>query len=401
MPSASASASASRRPRPRRPARARDVLMVLVYVLLVCVPALGLAGVVPDFRLDGSIVVHERPKLARASWEDESFQPLFAAWFESRLGLRGTFALADNTVLYHAFHETKLGAPVKLGGDGVLLNDEDTLYFNRTDLPSEEVLDAFAARIANLQTRLQKQGAALVPVIIPSKTTIYPDRVEPKWRKPLPSPRPSDVAYANLVRGLRDRGVAFVDARALLTARAEPRAYLYARGARHWSYLASCLATQRIFESYGALTGRSAPSYACDYVTRADAPLLHEDYDLLRLMNVWGARPDVDRDPVVFLEPGPAQIVEPVDVLVVGTSFCWNFLKDSQRAGAFGRTHFFYYNRRLFDWPSSAEQELVPDSPAWRNAALGKQLYILDLFESYPMPRYATEFLDQMEAALP
>ncbi|NOU32693.1 MAG: hypothetical protein HOO96_32715 [Polyangiaceae bacterium] len=401
MPSAPASASAPRRTRARRPARARDVLAVLVYVLLVCVPALGLAGVVPDLRLDGSIAVHERPKLARASWEDESFQPLFAARFESRLGLRGTFALADNTVLYHAFHETKLGAPVKLGGDGVLLNDEDTLFFNRTDLPSAEAFDAFAGRIAHLQARLQKRGAALVPVIIPSKTTIYSDRVEPKWRKPVPSPRPSDVAYANLVRGLRDHGVAFVDARALLTARPEPRAYLYARGARHWSYLASCLATQRIFETYGALTGRVAPSYACDYVARADAPLLHEDYDLLRLMNVWGARPDVDRDPVVFLEPGPAQVVEPVDVLVVGTSFCWNFLKDSQRAGAFGRTHFFYYNRRLFDWPSSAEQTLVPGSPAWRNAALGKQLYILDLFESYPIPPHATELLDQLEAALP
>ncbi len=397
MPSAPLSAS----PSAPRPTGVRDVFAVFVYVLLVCVPALGLAGVVPDFRLDGSIAVHERPKLARASWEDESFQPLFAAWFESRLGLRGTFALADNTVLYHAFHETKLGASVKLGGDGVLLNDEDTLFFNRTDLPPAEAFDAFAARIAHLQARLQKRGAALVPVIIPAKTSMYPDRVESKWRKPVPSLRPSDVAYANLVRALRAHGAAFVDARALLTARPEPRAYLYARGARHWSYLASCLATQRIFETYGALTGRVAPSYACDYVARADAPLLHEDYDLLRLMNVWGARPDVDRDPVVFLEPGPVQTVAPVDVLVVGTSFCWNFLKDSQRAGAFGRTHFFYYNRRLFDWPSSTEQELVVGSPAWRNAALGKQLYILDLFESYPIPLHATDFLDQLEAALP
>lgn len=401
MPSASASASAPRRARVRRPARARDVLVVFVYVLLVCVPALGLAGVVPDFRLDGSIAVHERPRLTRRAWEAESFQPLFAAWFESRLGLRGTFALADNTVLYHAFHETKLGAPVKLGGDGVLLNDEDTLFFNRTDLPSSQAFDAFAARIAHLQKRLQQQGAALVPVIIPSKTSIYPDRVDPKWRKRIPEPRPSDVAYAALVRGLHAHGAAFVDARALLLGRPEPRAYLYARGARHWSYLASCLATQRIFETYGALTGRVAPAYTCEYEARADAPLLHEDYDLLRLMNVWGARADVDRDPVVFLRPGPAQTVEPVDVLVVGTSFCWNFLKDSERAGALGRTHFFYYNRRLFDWPSSAEQTLVPGSPAWRNAALGKQLYILDLFESYPIPPHATELLDQLEAALP
>ncbi len=401
MPPAATSASSSAPRRTRLPARARDVLVVFVYMLLVCVPALGLRDLVPDFRLDGSIAVHERPRFTRATWEDESFQPLFAAWFESRLGLRGAFAFADNTALYHAFHETKLGAPVKLGGDGVLLNDEDTLYFNRTDLPSREAFDAFAGRIAHLQKRLQQQGAAFVPVIIPSKTTLYPDRVDPKWRKRISEPRPSDVAYENLVRGLRAHGVAFVDARALLLARPEPRAYLYARGARHWSYLASCLATQRVFETYGALTGRAAPSYACDYETRADAPWLHEDYDLLRLMNVWGARADVDRDPVVFLRPAPAQAVEPVSALFVGTSFCWNFLKDSARAGALGRTHFFYYNKRLFDWPSSHEQTLVPGSAAWRDAALGKQLYVLDLFESYPIPPHATEAIEQLEAALP
>jgi hypothetical protein len=117
-------------------------------------------------------------------------------------------------------------------------------------------------------------------------------------------------------------------------------------------------------------------------------------------MNVWGA--PVDRSGIVFLKPPSSEREEePVDVLIVGTSFCWNLLKDQRRAGVFGRTHFFYYNRRLFDWPSSAEQELVVGSPAWRNAAFGKSLYILDLFESYPMPAHATEFLAQMEAALP
>ena len=376
-------------------ARLGHALAVTLYVLVVCAPALGLMKRLPDAVVVGAVLPQERPKLSVSPWMQEKFQPAFVTWFELNLWLRGTFVYADNSVLYHAFHETKPGATVKLAKDNILINDEDTGHLSRLDVPSRKTLDGMVARIAKLQLRLQRDGAALVPVIIPSKGSIYPDMVEDRWKLNVATPRPSDVLYTDLVRALREQNVTFVDARALLTARPEPRPHLFPRGARHWSFLGSCLVTQQAFKAYTDLTGKSAPPYDCAYTLGAAPPADHQDYDLYRLMNVWGAPADKGPAPVFQYSQVPQN---QLDLLIVGTSFGWNFLRDSDRTHAFRTEHYFYYDKIIVEWPSAKMTPLVVNSPEWRNAVTHKQLYILDLFETYPMPEHATMFLDDMDA---
>lgn len=87
----------------------------------------------------------------------------------------------------------------------------------------------------------------------------------------------------------------------------------------------------------------------------------------------------------------------PLPFLIVGTSFGWNFLRDSDRTHAFSRVQYFYYDKIIVDWPSAKMKNLVAGSPEWMEA-VHKQFYILDLFESYPLPEHATMFLDDMDA---
>ncbi|MFO0664550.1 MAG: hypothetical protein U0174_11400 [Polyangiaceae bacterium] len=397
-------------PQPEK-TRPRDVVLVVLYFLLAFLPLLGHLKKLPDANVVGAFepvyVKPIHPLWDLRFWANaknlvslkDAFQPSFTKWFEWNLWPRGVFVRADNAVLYHAFGETKPDSHVKLAKDNVLINGEDTMHFSSLDFPSAETLDVVAERIARMQKRLKGRGAAFVPVIIPSKTTIYPDAVLPKWRTAVPTPRPSDVAYANFSSSLRAHGVDFVDARALLLARPEPPSYIYARGGRHWTYLASCLATQEVMKSYARLTGAAVPPYPCDYDVIHDMSVNHEDYDLYRLMNVWGAPVDHSGTPVLKWVDGEPE--KKIDLLIIGTSFCWNFFKDSNdRTHVFGRQHFFYYDKVLYDWPVTHEGTVSPGTPEWKEAAFGKQLYLLDLFESYPLTRYVLKFLAEMEAAL-
>jgi hypothetical protein len=103
---------------------------------------------------------------------------------ENKLGFRGYAIHLDNTVLYHAFHEIRVGALFVRGEGNVLFMHDDIEYYNRTEGLDADQLAGFAAKLAELQAALRAQHRAIVPIIVPSKTSVYaciPQQV-PGWR---------------------------------------------------------------------------------------------------------------------------------------------------------------------------------------------------------------------------
>jgi len=364
--------------------RAVDRITVCLYVALAVLPLVALKAGWRDHEIYGRLPPAAYPERSFDAIRSEEFQAAYTAWFESRLGFKGYSIATDNALLYHLFRDTKPGSAVKLGLDGVLFNDEDTAYYNKygRDLPDPYRVWLLADRIAEAQRKLAAQHRAFVPVIIPAKTTIYRNEIAPAWKRHLSSPRPVDGAvYAAMKRALDDRHVRYVDVRDMFLHSQEPRDLLWAQDARHWTSYGACIAMQQAAAIYVEISGKPF-RYDCTFKRRWEPTARHDDFDLWRLLNMWRPPKPPNKIVPVLTRPAPASDTRP-NLLLVGTSFCWTWLRDASASGAFGTMHMDYYNKLLVSWPDDVHTAVNAHDAAWHAAFDNKDLIVLDLFESY------------------
>lgn len=392
----------SRIPLPRlRSAQLRQLLNIAAYVVLALLPLTAMLTGWRGLRLNGERAAVSKPKLSFGAVRQERFQPKADEWFQRNLGLAGTSITVDNSILYHVFREAKHGSTVRVGRDGVLFIEDDLNYYNKYGIriTGPDYLDALAIRLAALQRALAAQGKALVPVIVPSKTSIYRDQVPPTWAAELGALRPTDVlTYQALTLALAAHGVRYVDARAFILKRPEPLQILWGPQSRHWSNYTGCLIISEVATAYAELTGKPRPPVTCELAFRK--PWRTSTYlDLLRLLNAL-------RTPsIVRQEPGVAHAPPPPgprpSVLMIGTSFCWQLAEELRTSELWSGIYLNYYNSFFYRISDMAEERLKQGSPLWREGTLDKDLYLLDLFEGYlSSGNYIDQFLDQAGPAL-
>jgi hypothetical protein len=380
-----------------------DRVLVCLYVALAALPFVAMKLHAGDHAIAGRLPPAPYPQRSFAALKNETFQRAYTDWFESKLGFKGYAIATDNSILFHLFHETKPGSAVKLGDDGVLFNDEDTAYYNKNGawLPAPPRVDQLATKIAALQSQLRARGRALVPVLTPTKTTVYRDKIADQWRRPLGEPRPSELTiYEAFRRALIAKHVEFVDARAMLLSGQLARDDVWRPYARHWSDYGACVVMKAVAARYAALTDRAPLPYDCT-LARQEQPLTHDDFDLWRLLNIWSP-PEPDRVEPVAIHSDHSPVAAPPNLLVIGTSFCWNLMRDAGKARVFGTVHMDYYDKTLVPWPDGAWSQVQPGTPEWRRVFLGADLYVFDLFEGYllsPDDTYVDTFLSAMMAS--
>lgn len=380
-----------------------DRILVGVYVALAALPVTAMVTGIRGREIFGVLDPTPRPTPTLATVTDEKFQHAFVAWFEHELGLKGVAVAADNAVLYHVFRETKTGAFVRLGKQRVLFPHEDINYYNKHGewAPDPAYIDDLARQIADVQVRLRAQHRAFVPVIIPSKSTVWRDALPERWVVDLPSPRPSDET-TRLVREALDRhGVRYVDAVKMFAESPLPRRDLFGPDARHWSGYGACLANSAVLSLYAELTGAPRPAHACNY-ERSFTIGRVDDFDLKRVLNAYAVYRSIKDMPLVTHPPPPPGAPVGPRTLYIGTSFCWWLLYDAEASRAFGRASFNYYNQTFVDGPEGARHPVVAGDGDWRRLTLGNHLYVLDLFESYLGGRgsYVELFLRELRAEL-
>lgn len=380
----------------RRPALL--VTVALYCAILVAPVAIHAAGV--RHKLRGALPPDKRPALTVDAVLDERFQRGFTRWFENHRTLFGLPVYADNTALYRVFGETRFGARVVLGREApYLFVDEDLGHLNLREynLPTPEAVDALAARLARLQATLRARGTSLVPVIAPAKTSVFPDQIDPRWRRFDGEPPSDRAVYRPLVAALGRHGVRFVDMRAELTSGRHDRAAIWAPEARHWSYYAACLAWQGVLAHHAALQGGAPSAYPC-VLGHEPATRMHAQFDLWRLLNVWTVPRSSDRAPVAVHAP-PADGAPRVRALYVGTSFGFEMLEDAGRSGRFDDPQFLYYDSTLISRPVHVTAPMSALDPAWPALVARKDLIVLDLMEAavFSGHPYLTRFLDGTE----
>jgi hypothetical protein len=379
-------------------ARLYDKIVIAAFLAVACAPIAAKLAHVHDHRVLGALPPARHLKLTFASFRRGQFQPSYTSWFEQTLGLKGTSIYIDNTVLFHAVGDTKPGSTVQIGDHGVLYLYEDLAYYNAQPADIDhEAMERYAAHVATLQQRFAAQHRALIPLIIPAKTTIYRDEVSARWTRDPGAPRVGDEqVYGAMRRALDAHHVRYVDARQLFETSTAPREELWATTGRHWTQYGACLALHQVAALSTELTGRPL-AISCE-LRRVPGTDDAGDYDLSRLLNAWWVPRPAD---TFETEPQPAPAGPRPSMMLIGTSFCWAMVDDAKRSQQVD-VSLAYYDSTLYTGPNLAPSDLRATPNAWRDAMLGKDIYVLDLFESYIGARNANinQAPDELEKLL-
>jgi hypothetical protein len=353
--------------------------------------------ILPDSRLGGYVTPPPEPKLTAAAVWAESFQRQATAWYSHAWGLRGTLVRTDNTLNVGLLRETRTGQHVLIGDRGVLFNYEDDGYVNRARSDDEASSLEMGRLIGRVQKKARASGRALVPVVIPSKTSTHRDAYPAARRRAGAFGRSDETVYGALVRGMTEGGTSFVDARAFLLAEARSPEDIFARTSRHWTWGAACRTLQRALDVARLDVPELGDEQVDCHVHLDPHPRINGwELDLFWLINVWNEAPRDVQAEIIDGKRGGLR----VPTLFVGTSFVTMFAEIAHERDVLQPSLFYYYNQRVSNTMSLAQQEdIVPHTPRWREDTMSKRLVILGMLETFA-PADGKTFLEQYEKEL-
>lgn len=379
----------------------RSRIWITLHALVALVPVVGMLLHAPDALLFGVEAEGAAPfpSIGYAEWRDEKLQPTFQTWFEAHIGFRGAMVRTDNTVQQFVFDQTKPGSDTVIGKKGVLFFRDDLTYAGTRsdDLPAAlSQVDRLTRGIGSVHQKLTARGKHLVVIISPSKTGLYPEAEPAPWIRGSKSHFDVDLHDA-LRAGLQRSGVPFADARAILSATpTRDREITFPRDARHWSAFGACQVLREALRPDVVV-----PS--CDYDMIRHPREAHVDFDLYRLLNRWHpadaawAEVPVVRPAVRSPRPGSPRL----RTVIVGTSFMWMFA-DLLRPLVDLPVIALFYNKTAFELGEVHRRlgPVDPSTPEWVDWVLDRDLYILDVLETYADRPQMIEFVETLDQRL-
>jgi hypothetical protein len=343
----------------------------------------------------------EEPPLPLPTWasiRSGAFQDGFEAWFNFHLGLRPGLVRLDSTLTWYAFGHTPAVSRVLRGRDDSLFVDEDIHYFNLEHPVPTSSYQHRLDELAVLQRALAARGQALVPVIIPSKTSIHPEEV-PGWlRAPRPELRPSDESYGMLRAALDRAGIRYADGRAALERLRNEGTRGFPALGRHLSRPGACRVAGEIAAVASGLLGKPVLPQACTPPHSVAAGWKTEELDLRRLSNLFEHRRAVLVEQEREADPARTSTL-PGPVLFVCSSFCYAIKDAWERAGLGADSDYWYYYSRLTRAGGrEVALKLGPSDQEWRDEISRSPIIVVDLPEPM-LDRFGYGFLDDLAEA--
>jgi hypothetical protein len=361
--------------------------LIAIWLAILVVPVVAMRfPLIREAPLHGVVVAAFRPELTFDGVRSEKFQAGLVAWFEQNYGLKPTLVRLDNSFGYRVLGDARFESEVHVNRGGMLFNSQQIGFHNSVPTPpANAIAAALLAHEADVAVRAR--GKALVVIVIPTKTAVFPDAVSARWSDPLlpeGDKRPwIGSVYTPYVEELRRWAVPLVDGpRFLEPIRKTHPELLYTLEGRHLNALAEC----RLFEeslrlARPLLPERTIPVLDCGYTLRPSPAFEEEEFDLFRLLNVWGP-PRTERIPFMneVVETVPAG--ERADVLLASSSFGMRYLVEARRTHSTGRTELIYYNHLLVNVDKVVEMPEV-GSAARRDLVRARDLYLVPMPQEY------------------
>jgi hypothetical protein len=308
--------------------------------------SLILLGVAPA-TLSGEQYKLNRVPFTLSNVLSTSAQAYAEEYFKSHSWVFPILVKSDNQLQFAIFNSASSNprAPVVMGEQGHLIERIYIQDANRIAPSSPKQLRQIAERIKRLQEHLTAREIEFVIVISPNKPSFYPEIIPQRYRVPGATKRFDARSY--FVKQLKRRGVRHIDAFSLLKEKEqELRAPMFSPIGTHWNELGGCIVASEILRQTQDVQGRERMQFSCSLDGQHPTPPYH-DSDLLRLANVW-----LDSS---FMKPTPrvARTVLPHGLqaqaprlLMIGSSFCWELMRQFEQSGATSAREFLYYFHR-------------------------------------------------------
>ncbi|CAH1651418.1 Acetyltransferase AlgX (SGNH hydrolase-like protein) [Hyphomicrobiales bacterium] len=217
-----------------------------------------------------------------------------------------------------------------------------------------------AARIARIAATVERAGKAFVFIISPSKVALYPDSL------PEPCTPAASRDYNRLRAALAPYDVRVVDGHTLAqAAKASQDLPVFNRDGIHWNDLSVYPAIRDTFAVLGEQLDTPPRQLTLSRVEVDRWPFDDED-DLARLLNLPVTLPVYPSPHGRFTTSAEGT---PPRLLVVGSSFMWQFLRILSMNRALGDSKFYFYFSRIVDFRDGGVHEsrvpfqAAPDLP--------------------------------------
>ena len=334
-------------------------------------------------KLSGSTYQGKQVDFSLSAFLNQKFQQYFEQDFQKKTGLLGYLVRSDNQLNYFAFHQVSSNpkANVVLGLNNHLIERNYLKSANRTVINNQIKLLQITSTLKKLQASLKSDGIGFLLIISPNKPSFYPESI-PAWYRVVGSESRYD-SREFMIAELKKQNINFIDGFSFLKEKeAEFDEPMFATSGTHWNELGGCFAASEILRKSAEILKKPLPKIECQISGKRHRPA-YQDMDLLRIANLWMPELLMSKAPNVVSVTSMEKGTQLPQLLIIGSSFCWELLRQFEQSKSTAKTEFLYYFKRRIVNSADKGRELDPITFNYKNATQTKDMVIIEINQSF------------------
>ncbi|MFH0976557.1 MAG: hypothetical protein V1874_12315 [Spirochaetota bacterium] len=337
-------------------------------------------NIIKSGSLNGVIFQVQYPELNLTDLLSGKYQSQFNDWWNQNFGLRAEFTKTCNQFYYAMFHETRTGSDVFVERDKQLIEHAYLdVYFQNLTSTQESQLEQYVIELKKAQDLLKQRGKALLLVIAPVKSFIYPEYIP--HRLTIFGDKAVKNGYDVLIPLLGKYGVNYVDGDKITREHKQTDNFpMFSHGSVHWNHIAADYTTIAMYKKIGVLLNKSVPQISIKSIVGSSAE--GDDIDLARLLNVW-------HPPINYLAPQVQINVNEnafkPSIVINGDSFFTNMIYTLNKYNLFNYLDFYFYYSTHIQYMDGVVNNLGNSGKMDWNSVLSHDAVVIEIREGMPL----------------
>jgi hypothetical protein len=339
-------------------------------------------GIVSESGVSGMEVKERFPRLSLGSLWKGACQEGLERWLAARLCLRVTLVRIDNQINYSLFDEisSKANTKVILGVNKWLFEKAYVDSFNNLDAVPSSVLEGKIQSLKKLQIALKEKGIPFLFAITPSKASIYPEYINPKYL--IANKQEKDSNYYKIVPLLNKYKINYIDGHQFFVDLKRRSPYLlYPQSGTHWNYYSAYLFTVELISRLTKMLNKDLVNIRCEDIKVSNTPQ-GNDADLAELCNIFFSKSLYGQYLYPKTAPSPNQgtAFRP-KILFVGGSYLYTLFYYMDKHQIYSERVLYFYNKTRKFYPKRPDSPVDTDARKLRNEVLAQDVIIVEANE--------------------
>ncbi|HOY37912.1 MAG: hypothetical protein KBB11_05915 [Bacteroidales bacterium] len=324
--------------------------------------------------LEGFTSKHSLPAFSAKTWIDESFQDSLSTYIDNNFKLRPPMLRAYNEYKYRVFRKTN-AAEVVLGKNNQCLQTGYILEHTGDYFVGNNLIEERCKRIKYLQDTFQQIGITMFVVFAPGKASFMPENIPDRYLRS----KYDENNYTCFVKNCDKYNIRTLDLQQYFDEIKDTVSYpLFPTNGIHWSEYGMYLALDTFLNYTAKISSKKIPELTISGLKKTNKPQ-GEDYDVGKIMNLMLPLPEKT---LAYPQFSKSDTTRPeLDILIVGDSFMFHWLKYKLGEYLFRHYNLWYYNVMVY--PEFYQKELYNYSVNIKEELLKRDVIVLECTETF------------------